>query len=184
MKKILILICSISIILGLLPTSPIDAATVNPKKLLEQKYPREIVTVSKSVDLNGDNKKEHLLITESGNFYLINSKGVIVLIDTNYYSDEEPTIHVLNISAKEKHVAVTLDYLPSNTELLVYKYQNGTLKKKLSVMGDVGIDISKPRVIMQFWKNYYPEGGWKTAVAIYKWNSKKDKYVSSGELPR
>ncbi|WP_145148448.1 hypothetical protein [Paenibacillus xylanexedens] len=183
MKKVFLLICSLSIFFGLLPTNTVDAATVNPKTMLEKKFPRERVTVSKSVDLNGDNKKEHLLITDSGNFYLINSKGVIVLIDTNYYSDEEPTIHILNISAKEKHVAVTLDYLPSNTELLVYKYQEGTLKKKLSVMGDVGINISKTGEIMQLWKSHYPEGGWEIAVAHYKWNSKKGKYIGSGDLP-
>ncbi|RAI85657.1 MULTISPECIES: hypothetical protein [Paenibacillus] len=184
MKRILALFCAMAMFGFVLSPSYVEAATVNPKTLLEKKFPRERVTVSKSVDLNGDNKKEHLLITESGNFYLINSKGVIVLIDTNYYSDEEPTIHILNVSAKEKQVAVTLDYLPSNTELLVYKYQNGTLKKKLSVMGDVGIEISKTGEIIQMWKNYYPEGGWKIAVANYKWNSKKDKYVGSGELPR
>ena len=39
MKKILVLICSISIILGLLPTTFVDAATVvNPNTLLERKY--------------------------------------------------------------------------------------------------------------------------------------------------
>ncbi|QLG39959.1 MULTISPECIES: hypothetical protein [unclassified Paenibacillus] len=184
MKRVTALLCAITMFGFIFNASYIEAATVNPKTLLEKKFPREQVKVSKSVDLNVDKKKEHLLITESGNFYLINSKGVIVLIDTNYYSDEEPTIQILNVSAKEKHVAVTLDYLPSNTELLVYKYQNGTLKKKLSVMGDVGIEISKTGEIIQMWKNYYPEGGWKIAVASYKWNSKKDKYVGSGELPR
>ncbi|MEN1985975.1 hypothetical protein [Paenibacillus hubeiensis] len=164
--------------------SSVDVADVNPKKLLEKKYPRERVTVSKSIDLNGDNKKEHLLITDSGNFYFINSKGIIVLIDTNYYNDEDPTFHILYVSSKEKHVAVTLDYLPSNTQLFVFQYKDGTLKKKLSIIGDVNIQISKTGEITQVWKDYYPEGGWDAAVAIYKWNSKKDKYVGSGELPR
>ncbi|GAS82371.1 hypothetical protein [Paenibacillus amylolyticus] len=183
MKRILALLCAMAMFGFICTPSNVDAATVNPKKLLEKKYPRERVTISKSVDLNGDNKKEHLLITDSDNFYFINSKGVIVLIDTDYYSDEDPTFHILSISAKEKHVAITLDYLPSNTELLVYKYQNGTLKKKLSVMGDVGINISKTGEINQLWKSHYPEGGWEIAVANYKWNSKKDKYVGSGQLP-
>ncbi|MBY0217899.1 hypothetical protein [Paenibacillus illinoisensis] len=184
MKRVILLICSLSILLGLLPATIADAATVNPKAILEKKFPRERVTVSKSIDLNGDNKKEHLLITDSGNFYLINSKGTIVLIDTNYYNDEDPTFHILNISAKEKHVAITLDYFPSNTELFVYKYQDGTLKKKLSVIGDVGIKLSKTGEIKQLWKNYYPEGGWEIAVANYKWDHKKGKYVGSGEVPR
>ncbi|PKQ89297.1 hypothetical protein CXK86_19800 [Paenibacillus sp. BGI2013] len=184
MKKVFLLICSISIFLGLLPITLVDAATVNPKTLLEKKFPRERVTVSKSVDLNGDNKKEHLLITDSGNFYLINSKGVIVLIDTNYYNEEDPTFHILNISSKEKHVAVTLDYPPSNTQLFVFKYHDGTLKKKLSIIGDVSIKILKSGEIRQVWKSHLPEGGWDAAVAHYKWNSKKEKYVGSGELSR
>ncbi|PQP81841.1 hypothetical protein C0Q44_19385 [Paenibacillus sp. PCH8] len=184
MKKVFLLICSLSIFFGLLPTNTVDAATVNPKTLLEKKFPRERVTVSKSVDLNGDNKKEHLLITDSGNFYLINSKGVIVLIDTNYYNEEDPTFHFLNVSSKEKHVAITLDYPPSNTQLFVFKYQDGTLKNKLSIIGDVSIRISKSGEIRQAWKNFFPEGGWDTAVAYHKWNSKKDKYVGSGELSR
>lgn len=184
MKRILALICSITMFGFIFNVSYIEAAAVNPKKLLEKKFPREQVTVSKSVDLNGENKKEHLLITDSGNFYLINSKGVIVLIDTNYYNEEEPTFHILNISSKEKHVAITLDYLPSNTQLFVFKYQDGTLKKKLSIIGDVSINISKTGEIRQAWKNYFPEGGWDTAVAYYKWNSKHDKYVGSGELSR
>ncbi|ETT31669.1 hypothetical protein C161_26930 [Paenibacillus sp. FSL R5-192] len=183
MRKVISLLCSLSIIFSLL-ASTMDAAEINPKKLLEKKYPRERVTVSKSIDLNGDNKKEHLLITDSNNFYFINSKGVIVLIDTNYYNEEDPTFHIINISPKEKHVAITLDYPPSNTELFVFKYQDGTLKKKLSIIGDVSIQISKSGEIRQAWKNYFPEGGWDTSVAYYKWNSKKDKYVGSGELSR
>ncbi|WP_145332534.1 hypothetical protein [Paenibacillus xylanexedens] len=183
MRKIFALLCSIAMLGLIFNPTYIDAATETPKALLEKKFPREQVTVSKSLDLNGDNKKEHLLITDSGNFYLINSKGVIVLIDTNYYSEEDPTFHILNISSKEKHVAITLDYPPSNTQLFVFKYQDGTLKKKLSIIGDVNIKISKSGEIIQAWKNYSPEGGWDTAVAFYKWNSKKDKYVGSGELP-
>ncbi|MFC9709707.1 hypothetical protein ACFTRD_16340 [Paenibacillus sp. NPDC056933] len=183
MRKIIAFICALTMFGVIYLPSTADAASVNPKTLFVKKFPRERLTVSKSVDLNGDNKKEHLLITDSGNFYLINSKGVIVLIDTNYYSDEDPIFHILNISAKEKHVAVTLDYSPSNTELFVYKYQDGTLKKKLSVTGDVRIEISKTGEIKQLWKSYYPEGGWEIAVANYKWNSKKEKYVGSGQLP-
>jgi hypothetical protein len=184
MKRILSLVCGVAMLGFILNTSYADAAAVNPKALLEKKFPREQVTVSKSLDLNGDNKKEHLLITESGNFYLINSKGVIVLIDTNYYNEEDPTFHILNISSKEKHVAITLDYPPSNTQLFVFKYKDGTLQKKLSIIGDVSIKISNSGEIRQAWKNYFPEGGWDTAVAYYKWNSKRDKYVGSGELSR
>ncbi|MCM3206371.1 hypothetical protein [Paenibacillus illinoisensis] len=183
MRKVISLLCSLSIVFSLLAPT-MDAAEINPKKLLEKKYPRERVTVSKSVDLNGDNKKEHLLITDSDNFYFINSKGVIVLIDTSYYNEEDPAFHILNVSSKEKHVAVTLDYPPSNTELFVFKYQNGTLKKKLSIIGDVSINISKSGEITQVWKDYFPEGGWDAAVAKYKWNKSKDKYVGTGKLPR
>lgn len=183
MRKVTSLFCTLSILFSLLAPT-MDAAEFNPKQLLEKKYPRERVTVSKSIDLNGDNKKEHLLITDSDNFYFINSKGVIVLIDTNYYNEEEPTFHILNISSKEKHVAITLDYPPSNTEIFVFKYQDGTLKKKLSIVGDVSIKISKSGEIRQAWKNHLPEGGWDTAVAYYKWDIKKDKYIGSGKLSR
>lgn len=183
MKRVLALLCIAAMFGFILNPSYVNAATVNPKTLLEKKFPRERVTVSKSVDLNGDNKKEHLLITNSGNFYLINSKGVIVLIDTDYYNEEEPTFHLLNISSKEKHVAITLDSPPSNTQLFVFKYQDGTLKKKLTIVGDVSIKISKSGEIRQVWKSHLPEGGWDVAVAYYKWNSTKGKYVGSGETP-
>lgn len=187
MKRILAIICAMAMFGLVFNPSNVDAADVNPKKLLEKKYPEERVTISKSVDLNDDNKKEHLLITDSGNFYLINTKGVIVLINKNIISDEEldsPEIHIYQVSKKEKHVAVTFNYFPSNTQLDAYNYKDGTLKKKLSIMGDQGVKILKNGVIKQYWKNFYPEGGWKLAIATYTWSNTKNKYVGSGELPR
>lgn len=184
MRKVTSLLCTLSILFCIVAPT-LNAASVNPKALLERKYPKEHVTVSKSVDLNGDNKKEHLLITDSGNFYLINSKGVIVLINKNIISDDEldaPEIHVYQVSKKEQHVAVTYNYFPSNTQLYAYKYKDGTLQRKLSIMGDQGVNITSEGVINQYWKKFYPEGGWKLATASYKWNSKKNKYVGFGEL--
>ncbi|MEC0127157.1 hypothetical protein [Paenibacillus pabuli] len=186
MRKVTSLLCTLSILFCLVAPT-VNSASVNPKALLEKKYPRERVTVSKSVDLNGDNKKEHLLITDSGNFYLINSKSVIVLISKNVISDDEldfPAIHIYQVSKKEKHVAVTYNYFPSNTQLDAYKYKDGTLQRKLSIMGDQGVKISNKGVISQYWKNFYPEGGWKLAIATYTWSSTKNKYIGSGELPR
>lgn len=87
MKKFILVFFSVIIVSAFLQF-PTFAAEINAKEILKKKYPREIVTLSKSTDLNGDGKKEYFLLTEAGNFFLVNSKGAVVLINTNIISDE------------------------------------------------------------------------------------------------
>ncbi|WP_433938518.1 hypothetical protein [Paenibacillus lautus] len=69
-------------------TGDVSAAAMKPKDILAEKYPNEVVKLVKTDDINNDKKKESFILTESGNFYLINAKGHVVLINTGIVSDE------------------------------------------------------------------------------------------------
>lgn len=159
------------------------AAAKKPQDLLTDKYPNEVVKLIKTDDLNYDKKKESLILTESGNLYLVNSKGYVVLINTGIISEEglEPAaIKVFPVSKTEKHIAVTYNYFPSNTQLYVYRLQYGSLSKVLQLMGDQGVEIDSKGKVHQYWKKYKDEGGWDPAEDIYTWNAKLGKYKWSG----
>ncbi|WP_431087863.1 hypothetical protein [Paenibacillus sp. 8b26] len=184
MKKFILVFFSV-IIVSVFLQFPTFAAEINAKEILKKKYPREIVTLSKSADLNGDGKKEYFLLTEAGNFFLVNSKGAVVLINTNIISDEffeQPTIQIYQVSKKEKHVAITFEYGPSNTQFYAYQYRNGTLFNKLSIMGDQGVQVDIKGTVKQYWKKYRPEGGWDLAIATYSWRTSKNKYLGADLL--
>ncbi|MEK6989197.1 hypothetical protein [Paenibacillus sp. FSL K6-1566] len=158
----------------------------NPMKILNQKYPNERVKIIKSADLNNDNKKEYFILTEAGNFYLLNSKGILVLINTGILSDDDaddPSIQIFSATKKEMHVAVSFNYFPSNTRMYVYRLQNGTLIEKLNIMGDLQVFIDSKSRVVEYWKKYFPEGGWEAAKAVYTWDPNKLKYKGSGQLP-
>lgn len=161
------------------------AKSKTPEEILKAKYPNEIVNIVKTDDLNYDKKKESFILTESGNFFLINSKGYVVLIDTGLNNDyfDELQIEMSSVAKNEKHVAVIGTYLPSNTQAFVYRLKNGTLTKVLDVMGDVDVKIDKKGRIIQRWKKYrgIDEGGWDLAEGIYTWNVKANKYKGSGD---
>jgi len=153
-----------------------------PQELLAKKYPNEVIRIIKTVDLNNDNKKESFIVTDSGNFFYINSKGVLVFIEKSVgYEEDEFNLSFFAVTAKEKQVALTVDYLPSNTLLYVYRLQDGTLTKKLQVMGDVGIEIDTKGRIHQYWKNFNLDSGWDQAEGIFTWNPKTNKYKPSGK---
>jgi len=164
-------------------TGSVSAAAKKPRDILTEKYPNEVVKIVKTDDINNDKKKESFILTESGNFYLINSKGRVVLINTGIISDEgfeEPTIQVFAVSKNEKHVAVTYSYFPSNTQLYVYRLQYGTLSRALKLMGDQGVYIDSKGKVHQYWKNHRGEGGWDLAEGIFTWDTKINKYKGSG----
>ncbi|WP_194541038.1 hypothetical protein [Paenibacillus sp. JZ16] len=168
-------------------TGDVSAAAMKPKDILAEKYPNEVVKIVKTDDINNDKKKESFILTESGNFYLINAKGHVVLINTGIISDEgfePPTIQVFTVSKNEKHVAVTFSYFPSNTQLYVYRLQHGTLSKALQLMGDQGVYIDSKGKVHQYWKNHRIEGGWDLAEGIFTWNTKTNKYKGSGKYVR
>lgn len=155
-------------------------ASSDPKAQFNQRYPNEKIALIKTEDINADKKTESFILTKSGKFYLINSKGIIVFIQDGIYSEEdfeEPNIQIFSPTKNEKHVAVTYNYFPSITAMYVYKLEYGTLKPKLSIMGDLGIRIKSNGEILEFWKKYRPVvGGWDSALTTYKWDSKYDKY--------
>lgn len=165
-------------------TGDVSAAAKKPKDILAEKYPNEVVKIVKTDDINNDKKKESFILTESGNLYLINAKGHVVLINTGIVSDEgfePPTIQVFTVSKNEKHVAVTYSYFPSNTQLYVYRLQYGTLSKVLQLMGDQGVHIDSKGKVHQYWKNFRDEGGWDLAEGIFTWSTKTNKYKGSGK---
>ncbi|MGG3508012.1 hypothetical protein ABES58_21310 [Paenibacillus lautus] len=165
-------------------TGDVSAAAKKPKDIFAEKYPNEVVKIVKTDDINNDKKKESFILTESGDFYLINAKGHVVLINTGIVSDEgfePPTIQVFTVSKNEKHVAVTFSYFPSNTQLYVYRLQHGTLSKVLQLMGDQGVYIDSKGKVHQYWKNHRVEGGWDLAEGIFTWSTKTNKYKGSGK---
>ncbi|WP_433946210.1 hypothetical protein [Paenibacillus sp. SN-8-1] len=78
-----------------------------PQDIFKAKYPNEIITLFKTDDLNLDKKKESFILTKTGKFYLINSKGSIVLIDTGLSSDyfNELKIKIFAVTKTENHIA-------------------------------------------------------------------------------
>ncbi|MGZ0042036.1 hypothetical protein [Paenibacillus ottowii] len=162
-------------------------ASSDPKAQFNQRYPNEKIALIKTEDINSDKKTESFILTESGKFYLINSKGIIVFIQDEIYSDEyfeEPNIQIFSPAKNEKHVAVTYNYAPSNTKLYVYKLEYGTLKPKLSIMGDLEVRIEPNGEILEFWKNPLSHAdAWGLSLATYKWDAKYGKYRGTGQLP-
>ncbi|MNB79219.1 hypothetical protein D3C81_1092790 [compost metagenome] len=170
--------------LFLLYSNFVDASSQSSTSLLKSKYPNEIIQSIKTVDLNNDKKDESIILTKSGNLFFVNSKGVLVLINTNILSDEDydpPKIQVFSVSKTEKHVAVTYNYFPSNTQLFVYQLKDGTLLSRLKLMGDQGVEIDVKGRIHQYWKKYRNEGGWDLAEGLFTWNTKLNKYMASGK---
>lgn len=159
------------------------AEAPDAKALLKQKFPGETVRMLKTADLNNDQKPESFLLTESGNLYLVNSKGVVVLIDKKIveYEEDEADMQIFAVSPTEKQLAVTVDYLPSNTQVSVYRLNYGTLTKKLQFMGDQGAEIDKKGRLHQYWKDFKDEGGgWDLAEGIFTWDAKAGKYRATG----
>ncbi|MGF7049095.1 hypothetical protein J2T13_003603 [Paenibacillus sp. DS2015] len=177
--KVLIGSLILLFVISLSNVSVSSAQTLTPQDILKKKYPNEIVTIIKTMDVNSDNKKESFILTDSGNFYLINAKGSIVLINTGFIIDgayyDEVNIQIYSVSSKEKHIAITGSFSPSNTQLYVYRLQDGTLKQVLKLMGDLDVQIDKKGRIHQLWRDYYPEGGWEIAEGIFTWNTKINK---------
>ena len=159
------------------------AAAPDAKALLEKKFPGETIRMLKTADLNHDQKPESFVLTESGNLYLVNSKGVVVLIEEKVveYEEDEADMQIFAVSPTEKHLAVIVDYLPSNTQVSVYRLNYGTLSKKLQFMGDVGAEIDKKGRLHQYWKNFKYEGGWDQAEGIFTWDVKAGKYRATGK---
>lgn len=160
-----------------------SAQSLKPQDILKKKYPNETIKIIQTVDVNSDKKKESFILTNSGNFYLINTKGSVVLINTGLSSDggyDEVNIQFYSVSSKEKHIAIIGSYLPSNNQIYVYRLQDGTLKKVLQLMGDVDVQVDKQGRVHQFWKNHKPEGGWNLAEGIFTWNTKSNKYKGTG----
>ena len=166
--------------------NPQSQAESKAKQTFAGKYPHAAISSIRTADLNGDGRYETFILTESGSFFLVNAKGYVVLVHTDILSDEsfdKPAIQVFSVTPKEKQVAVTFNFAPSNTMLYAYRLQNGTLVKKLEVMGDQGAEIDGKGRVHQYWKHYLDEGGWDPAEALYTWSVSKQKYIGSGMLP-
>jgi hypothetical protein len=160
------------------------SAASKPQEILKKKYPNEIIMQIKSADINNDKKPEHFILTDSGNFYFVNSNGIIALVNTGISSENgDAKIQVFSVNKKEKHVAVSFEYFPSNTQMYVYRLKNNGLVKMLDIMGDQGIQIDGKGKIHMYWKKYRDEGGWDPVEAIYTWNSTSLKYKGTGYVP-
>ncbi|SEN14363.1 hypothetical protein [Paenibacillus sp. OV219] len=58
---------------------------------------------------------------------------------------------------KEKHVAVSFGYGPSNTQMYVYRLKSNGYNQVLSTMGDQGVEIDAKGKIHMYWKKYLDE---------------------------
>jgi len=186
LKRSLFVLCAILLLLVVIPSHAANAAETKPADILKKKYPKEVITIIKSADLDNNKKNENFILTETGNFYFINDKGVLRLISTGITSHEEfdpPTIQVFSVTKTEKQVAIAYNFPPANTQMEVYRLKYGTLNKVLDVMGDRGVSIDKQGRVIQHWKKYYPEGGWEPVAAVYTWVPSKQIYKGSGQLP-
>lgn len=180
-KKISIFLL-LSLIL-IFTTKPTYAATNDAKSILLKKYPKEVIRLIKTVDLNGDKKDESIILTDSGNLFLVNSKNVVVLINTNVaYEEDDPSIKLITKSPNEKHVAILVDYLPSNTQVYVYRLEQGTLVNKLQFMADYSAEIDEKGRFHQYWKKYATEGGYSLVHGTFTWDTKNNKYKASGQF--
>lgn len=169
-----------------IPSSIVNAAAAKPNDILKKKYPKEVISIITSIDVDNNKKVEHFILSKTGNFFIINDKGIVRLISTGIISDDDfdpPTIQIFSVTKKEKHVAITYNYFPSNTKMEVYRLKYGTLNNVLDIMGDSGVSIDKKGRVLQFWKKYSNEGGWSPAVATYTWNPQKSFYKGTGQLP-
>jgi len=182
-SKVTSLLLVISLFFSFSSLSYAKKETTSPEDILKAKYPNEIVKLIKTDDINLDKKKESFILTETGNFYLINSKGYVVLIDTGLTNDNfnELQFNIFSVSKKEKHIAIIGTYSPSNTQAFVYRLKNGSLVKVLDVMGDVDVQIDQKGRVHQLWKKHKEEGGWILAQGTFTWNPKKEKYKGSGD---
>lgn len=170
-------------------SSVFAASTLSPKEILKKKYPYEVATVIKTADLNGDNKKESFILTETGRFFVVNYKGVISHIASDILSEEDAPkaeIEIYSVSKKQKLVAIKYYYFPGNTQFISYKYTNGTLKRVLSVMGDLSVKTDKNNgTVYQYWKKYNSDpdiGGWDPVKTSFKWDTSAGKYRNVGTV--
>ncbi|MEK3867928.1 hypothetical protein MKX34_11915 [Paenibacillus sp. FSL R5-0636] len=158
-----------------------QSPTQHAKDIVIKKYPNEKILSLKTVDLNNDKKNESIILTDSGNLFFLNSKDVLVLINTGVaYEEEDLEIKVLPASSKEKHVAIVVDTPPS-TVVYVYRLENGTLVQKLHFIADIGVDFEKNGEIRQVWKKYRQNGGWDIVSGTFTWDTKTNKYKGSGK---
>lgn len=153
----------------------------SPKELLRAKIPDARIVDSITEDLNHDQMKESVFLTEEGALYYLDANGELSFVAEQLVSEEgagEPaTIRVLPAVNKETHVAVIYSYFPSNTQIMVFAVRDGQLKKIFEVMGDQGIAVGANHTIIQHWKRYRQEGGWDLATTSYQWNEEKQEYV-------
>ncbi|AIQ37974.1 hypothetical protein R50345_27195 [Paenibacillus sp. FSL R5-0345] len=75
-----------------------------------------------------------------------------------------------------------MDYLPSNTQVYVYRLEQGTLVNKLQFMADYSAEIDEKGRFHQYWKKYATEGGYSLVHGTFTWDTKNNKYKASGQF--
>lgn len=179
-KKVINILVGLSIFL-LTVSYPFTASAASGTSIFKSKYPKQVIRVSKSVDLDKDRKPETVILTTLGYLYLVKGNKV-TLVEKNIVSDKgfpAPKLTINHPAQDEYQVIIRLFYGASNTRAFVYRMQKGKLVKVLDVVGDVEIKIHKGK-IYQVWKMYRDEGLWDPVTAVYSWNSKKQKFDVSG----
>lgn len=153
----------------------------SPEQIFRSKVPDARVVEVITEDLNHDQVKESVILTEEGTLYFLSSDGELSLVAKQLVSEEgagEPaTIRVLPPVSKETHVAVIYSYLPSNTQIMLFAIRENQLETVFEAMGDQGIALGENNTIIQHWKSYRQEGGWDYATTVYQWNEEKREYV-------
>jgi len=152
-----------------------------PEQIVRNILPDVRIAEVITEDLNHDQKKESVLLTEDGSLYFLDANGELSLVAEQIVTDEgagEPaTISVLPAVSKETHVSVLYSYFPSNTQIMVFAIRDGQLKTIFEAMGDQGIELGENHTIIQHWKSYRQDGGFDDATTVYQWNEEKQEYV-------
>ncbi len=155
--------------------------SLTPEQIVRNILPDVRIAEVITEDLNHDQKKESVLLTEEGSLYFLDANGELSLVAEQLVTEEgagEPaTIRVLPAVSKETHVAVLYSYFPSNTQVMVFAIRDGQLKAIFEAMGDQGIELGENHTIIQHWKSYRQEGGFDDATTVYQWNEEKQEYA-------
>ena len=138
----------------------------------------EYVVFERSVDLDGDGKLETVVVTGGEDRCLrITERGGKAYTPLSLAGKNYEAAYILD-RGDEKHVAVLTSYLPSNTEVWVFRLRRGEPEQVFYVMADWAITVV-PDGFEVTWKKYRDEeeGGYDLVTEIYLWDEAAGRYI-------
>jgi hypothetical protein len=137
----------------------------------------EYVAFDRTVDLDGDGELEKVVVAvaEEASLRIVTRDGTVYApVDAAGKSYEGA--YILERGA-EKHVALLLSYLPSNTEVWVFRWKRGKAEQVFHFMADWSITVV-PNGFDVTWKKYrdVEEGGYDLVRETYLWDEAAGEY--------